>query len=256
MHVVIVDGPQEIGRIAGARIAEVIRADPRAVLGIATGSSPLGAYAELARLTRAGELDPRGVTAFALDEYVGLPAEHPQSYRTAIRTAVTEPLGLDPARVHVPDGTADDLAAACAEFERRIVEAGGIEMQLLGIGGNGHVGFNEPGSSLASRTRVKTLSQRTRRDNSRFFDSLGDVPLHSVTQGIGTILDARRLLLVAQGEAKSEAVAQLVEGAISSRWPATALQLHPHVTVLVDRAAARRLELIEDYEHVIQHARA
>lgn len=252
MEVVIVDTPAEVAAVSAARIAESIRAggERGATLGVATGSSPLGTYRELAALVSAGELDVSRVSAFALDEYVGLDAEHPQSYHSAIRRTVTEPLGLDPARVHVPDGLAADLDAACAAYEKAIREAGGIDVQLLGIGANGHVGFNEPSSSLASRTRPKTLAPRTRADNARFFDSPDDVPVHCVTQGIGTILDARRLLLVAQGAGKAAAVARMVEGPVSSMCPASALQLHPDAAVVVDRAAASELQLIEYYEYV------
>ncbi|EFP03985.1 hypothetical protein CRE_08633 [Caenorhabditis remanei] len=199
MQVIIVETPEEVGRVAGERIAAVIRRSAFAVLGVATGSSPLGAYAEVARQVSEGSLDTAGVTAFALDEYVGLPQEHPESYHSVIHRTVTEPLRLDPARVHVPDGTASDLEAACADYERRIREAGGVDLQLLGLGANGHIGFNEPTSSFGSRTRPKTLAPKTRQDNARFFDSADQVPVHCLTQGLGTILDARELLLVAQG---------------------------------------------------------
>lgn len=253
MDVVIVESPEEVGRVAAERIARVIRAADRPVLGVATGSSPLDAYAELATRVRAGELDVSGVSAFALDEYVGLPLEHPESYHSVIRRTVTEPLGLDPERVHVPDGSAADLEAACLDYERRIADAGGIDIQLLGIGANGHIGFNEPISSFASRTRIKTLAPKTRQDNARFFDSPSQVPMHCLTQGLGTILDARSLLLVAHGEGKAEAIARAIEGPVSSRCPASALQLHPHATVVIDRAASRFLELTDYYEHVAAH---
>ncbi|QZY53087.1 glucosamine-6-phosphate deaminase [Leucobacter tenebrionis] len=256
MEIVVVPDAEAVAEYAAERIARAIRsrsADPYrsgAVIGVATGSSPLGAYAALAARVREGELDTSGVTAFALDEYVGLDPSHPESYHSVIRRTVTEPLGLDPARVHVPDGTADDLDAACAEYERRIREAGGIDLQLLGIGANGHIGFNEPTSSFASRTRIKTLAPQTRADNARFFDSPEQVPVHCVTQGLGTILEARQLLLVAQGEAKAAAVARMVEGPLASVCPASALQLHRDATVVIDRAAASELRLSDYYEYV------
>ncbi|PIJ06678.1 glucosamine-6-phosphate deaminase [Leucobacter sp. OLJS4] len=253
MQVIIVETPEEVGRVAGERIAAAIRRSAFAVLGVATGSSPLGAYAEVARQVSEGSLDTAGVTAFALDEYVGLPQEHPESYHSVIHRTVTEPLRLDPARVHVPDGTASDLEAACADYERRIREAGGVDLQLLGLGANGHIGFNEPTSSFGSRTRPKTLAPKTRQDNARFFDSADQVPVHCLTQGLGTILDARELLLVAQGAGKADAVAEMIEGPLSSRCPASALQLHPEATVIIDRAAAAKLELTEYYEHVLKH---
>jgi glucosamine-6-phosphate deaminase len=152
--------------------------------------------------------------------------------------------------VHVPDGGADDLEAAAEEYERALADAGGVDVQLLGIGGNGHIGFNEPTSSFGSRTRIKTLTARTRADNARFFASPDEVPLHCLTQGLGTILGARRLLLVAQGEGKAAAVAAAVEGPLTSMCPGSALQLHPRATVVVDEAAAARLTLIDHYRHV------
>lgn len=251
MHVIVVENAEELARVAAARIAEVIQSKENPVIGVATGSSPVGVYENLAARVEAGTLDTSRVTAFALDEYVGLPVEHPESYHSVIHNRVTVPLKLDPARVHVPDGTAEDLTAACADFERRITEAGGIDLQLLGLGSNGHIGFNEPTSSFASRTRLKTLAPRTRQDNARFFNSLAEVPFHCLTQGLGTILEARRLLLVAQGEGKAEAVAQMIEGPLSSKCPASALQLHPNATVVIDRAASRRLELTDYFEHVV-----
>ncbi len=254
MRVIIVDDPAALGDRAAAHLAATIRQrraeGARAVLGVATGSSPLDCYRALAARAAAGTVDLEGVSAFALDEYVGLDPAHPESYRSVIRRTVTEPLGLDPARVHVPDGRAADPEAACADYERAIRDAGGIDVQLLGIGANGHIGFNEPTSSLASRTRLKTLAPRTRADNARFFDSPDEVPVHCVTQGIGTILEARRLLLVAQGAAKAAAVARMVEGPVSSMCPASALQLHPEATVVIDRAAAADLELADYYEYV------
>lgn len=250
MDVIIVEDAPAVAAAAAARIAEVVRRKPRAVLGVATGSSPLGTYAALAGRVRAGELDTSGVSAFALDEYVGLDPAHPESYHSVIRRTVTEPLGLDPARVHVPDGTAPDIDAACEAYDRAIRDAGGVDLQLLGIGANGHIGFNEPTSSFGSRTRIKTLAPRTRADNARFFAGADQVPIHCVTQGLGTILDARRLLLVAQGEGKAEAVARMIEGPVSSMCPASALQLHPDATVVVDRAAASGLRLTDYYEYV------
>lgn len=257
MRVIIADSAAEVANIAASRIAAVVRtkraAGSAAVLGLATGSSPVGTYDALAALVHAGELDMTGVSGFALDEYVGLDHSHPESYHAVIHRTVTEPLGLDPAHVHVPDGLADDLTAACEAYEQAIVASGGIDVQLVGIGTNGHVGFNEPTSSLASRTRFKTLSPQTRLDNARFFDSLEQVPLHCLTQGIGTVLDARQVLLVAQGEGKAAAVAAMIEGPLSSMCPASALQLHPDAVVVIDRAAAKDLQMLDFYHHIEVH---
>jgi glucosamine-6-phosphate deaminase len=254
MEVFILPDAAAVGAAAAARIVKVARQKPDVVLGLSTGSSPIGTYGALAQRVRRGEVDLSRASGFALDEYVGLPPGSPQSYAATIAREVTEPLGMDPARVHVPDGGAEDLQAACAAYERAIRAAGGVDVQLLGIGTNGHIGFNEPTSSFASRTRIKTLAPRTRRDNARFFDDdLDAVPVHCITQGLGTILEAQRLLLVAQGEAKAEAVAAAVEGPISAMAPASALQLHPTATVLLDEAAASRLTLAEYYRFAAEH---
>nr|WP_231366297.1 glucosamine-6-phosphate deaminase [Zhihengliuella flava] len=243
----------EVGRTAAAKIAQVIERRPDAVLGLATGSSPLAIYADLAERVRQGRLRVGAVRAFALDEYVGLAPSHPQSYHHVIRRTVTEPLGLSPELVHVPDGAAADLEAAAADYEAQIRAASGVDVQILGIGANGHIGFNEPTSSFASRTRIKTLAPRTRADNARFFDAAEDVPTHCLTQGLGTILDARELVLVATGEAKAEAVHAMIEGPLSSMCPASALQLHPHALVVLDEAAAARLELADYYRYTYEN---
>ena len=253
MQVVIVPTPEEVGRLAAAKIAKVVRERPDAVLGVATGSSPLAIYRDLARQAAGGELDFSSVRAFALDEYVGLPLDHPQSYHSVIRDEVIVPLGMKPGLVHVPDGAAADLPRACEEYERMIPEAGGVDIQILGIGANGHIGFNEPTSSFASRTRIKTLAPTTRADNARFFDSPDEVPTHCLTQGLATILDARRLVLVAQGAAKADAVARMIEGPLTSMCPGSALQLHADATVIVDEAAASQLALADYYRYTYEH---
>jgi glucosamine-6-phosphate deaminase len=249
MEIIILPSPTEVGQLAARQVAQLIMRKPTAVIGLATGSSPLAIYAELAAQVRDGSLDTRGVGGFALDEYVGLASEHPESYASVIHRTVTEPLGLDPARVHVPDGRAADLDAACAAYETAIREAGGVDLQILGIGANGHIGFNEPTSSLRSRTRLKTLAAETRADNARFFDSPDEVPMHCVTQGLGTIMGARAVLLVAQGPAKAVAVAAAVEGPVTAMCPGSVLQFHPHATVIVDEAAAAALSLADYYRY-------
>ncbi len=247
MEVVIAPAPV-LARLAADAVERLVRARPTAVLGLATGSSPLAVYDELARRHREDGLSFARVRAFMLDEYVGLPADHPQRYRNVIEAEIASRVDLAPGAVLGPDGLAQDLAAACAGYERAIADAGGVDLQLLGIGTDGHVAFNEPGSSLASRTRIKTLTRQTREDNARFFDDdVTAVPTHCLTQGLATIMAARHLVLLAQGRSKAEAVHQLVEGPVSALWPATVLQHHPHVTVLVDDAAASRLQLADYY---------
>ncbi|WP_114856589.1 glucosamine-6-phosphate deaminase [Brachybacterium sp. YJGR34] len=242
---------------AGARVvADLVErtlrdaGDRGPVLGLATGSSPLPAYAELIRRHQEEGLSFARARAVLLDEYVGLTAAHAQSYHRVIREQFTAHLDIDDAAVMSPDGAADDPAAEALAYDRRIAEAGGVDLQILGIGANGHIAFNEPSSSLASRTRVVGLTRRTISDNARFFDDPADVPVRAISQGLGTVREARRIVLTASGEGKAEAVAQLVEGPISARWPATSLQLHPDVVVVVDEAAASRLELSDYYRSV------
>ena len=243
-EVVIVDSADAAGEVAADLIQKLVVAKPEAVLGLATGSTPLSTWRALA----ARRLDLSRVRGFALDEYVGLPAGHPESYSSVIAREVVEPLGLDPALVRVP-ADRGPLEAAGENYERAIVDAGGVDLQVLGIGRTGHIGFNEPGSSFASLTRVKTLAQQTRLDNARFFDSLDEVPIHCVTQGLGTIMRARQLVLLAFGEAKAEVLAGAVEGPLTSSLPGSLIQLHPHVTVIVDEAAASRLEHADYYRY-------
>jgi glucosamine-6-phosphate deaminase len=247
VEVVIQSDADAVAAFVANTIERLVSTKPDAVLGLATGSSPLGVYAELVRRHGTGTLSFARATAFLLDEYIGLPSGHPESYRTFITRNFTGQIDIDPSNVHVPDGAAADLDAACADYEARIHSAGGVDLQLLGIGGDGHLGFNEPTSSLASRTRVKTLTEQTRRDNHRFFGDLEEVPRHVVTQGIGTILDARHLVLIAIGAGKAEPIARAVEGPVASMCPASAIQLHPHATVVVDEAAAARLTLVDYY---------
>jgi glucosamine-6-phosphate deaminase len=249
MEVVILNGSKQIGKLAADAIEELLRRKPDAVLGLATGSSPLPVYDELADRHGRGGLDFSRASGFALDEYVGLPADHPESYREVIRREFTNRVNIAPENVHGPDGTAGDILAACRAYEEAITAAGGIDLQLLGVGTDGHIGFNEPGSSFASRTRIKSLIEQTRRDNARFFNTLAEVPHHVLTQGLGTIMDARHVILVATGAQKAQAVRDFVEGPVSAICPASVLQFHPHATVLLDEAAASALKLADFYRH-------
>lgn len=241
-EVIIASDADAAGERAADEIAQLLRTKPDAVLGVATGSTPLTTWRALA----ARGLDLSRMQGFALDEYVGIEPGHPQSYRTVIDREVVATLGLERGQIHVPDPHGP-LQSAADDYERAIVESGGVDLQILGIGSTGHLAFNEPGSSLASLTRVTMLAERTRRDNARFFDSIDDVPAHAITQGIGTILRARRLILLAFGEGKADAVAGAVEGPLTSSLPGSAIQLHPRVTVIVDEAAASRLARADYY---------
>ena len=247
MEVVIVPDAATIGELAADAVVSLLGRKPTAVLGLATGSSPLVVYAELVRRHAAGEVSFARSRGFLLDEYVGLPAGHPQRYRSVIRRALEEQVDFPADAIAGPDGLAADLPAVCAGYERAISQAGGVDLQLLGVGSDGHVAFNEPGSSLSSRTRIKTLTARTRADNERFFESPDEVPHHVLTQGLGTILEARHLVLIARGAGKAPAVHQLVEGPVSAFCPASVLQLHPHATVLLDEDAASQLRLADYY---------
>ena len=251
MEVVPLGSADEIAAIAADVFEAIAARKPAAVLGLATGSTPLPTYRELIRRHEAG-IGPSyaAVTCFNLDEYVGLPPGHEQSYRATIARELTDGLGIGPDRVNGPDPSPDALPTAGERYEALIAAAGGVDVQLLGIGADGHLAFNEPGSSLASRTRIKTLTAQTRKDNARFFDSPDQVPIHVLTQGLGTILQARHLLLIATDEGKAAAVAAAVEGPVSASCPASVLQLHPHATLLVDPAAAARLGRLDYYREV------
>jgi glucosamine-6-phosphate deaminase len=223
------------------------------VLGLATGSTPVRLYRELARMHREDGLDFSGVTTFNLDEYAGLPGDHPQSYRAFMWEHLFQHINVPREQVHIPDGMAADVPAECARYEEAIRAAGGIDLQVLGIGTEGHIGFNEKSSSLASRTRIKTLTERTRTDNARFFGSADEVPMHVITMGVGTIMEARQVLLLAFGENKARAIADAVEGPITAMNPASMLQMHPVAKVLLDEAAATELHHREYYRWVYDH---
>lgn len=234
---------------AAGIISRLVAAKPGAVLGLATGASVERVYAELVLAHRDHALDFSQVTTFNLDEYVGLSPSHPGSFHAFMDAHFLGRVNIDRRRVHLPPTDGDDLTGSCEGFEGDIRSAGGIDLQLLGIGRDGHLGFNEPTSSLASRTRIKTLTSATRAANrSRFGGE--DVPLHVVTMGIGTILQARHCLLVADGAAKADAVARMVEGPLTSMVPASALQMHPQATIIVDEPAAAGLSLRDYYREV------
>jgi len=253
MEVLIFDNETNASQYAARIFSKLIREKPSAVLGLATGSTPCLLYAELRRQHEVEGLDFSGITSFNLDEYVGLDGKNPASYRYFMQQALFDHVNVYPERVHLPDGMSDDVPATCKDYEKRISAAGGIDLQVLGLGGDGHIGFNEPSSSLASRTRIKTLTRETRQDNARFFNSFDAVPRHCITMGIGTIMDARQIVLLAFGKRKAEAAKQVVEGPITSMCPATILQMHPSVVVLLDEAAAVSLDQKDYYREVAEN---
>lgn len=250
MKVVILDDAAAVAAYGADVFEAELAARPAAVLGLATGATPLALYRELIARCRSGRISFARATTFNLDEYLGLGAVHPRSYRHYMQEHLFAHVDVDPSRTHLPAADAVHARRAGADYEDRIAAAGGIDLQLLGIGRNGHIGFNEPYSSLSSRTRVKTLTAKTIADNARFFAEGEYQPHLAITMGIGTILAARRVLLLATGEAKADAVAQMIEGAVAARCPASALQLHAAATVVLDPAAASRLGDPEFFRHI------
>ncbi len=251
MKVAILPGITEIARVAADRIQSVCASTSYPVLGLATGSSPLPLYDELIARHRAGALSLANARSFNLDEYVGLPADHPERYITFIRQHLTDQVDIPDDQVQGPDGLASDLDAAANAYDAAIEQAGGIDLQILGIGADGHIGFNEPGGSLASRTHVGFLTERTRSDNARFFNGdIEAVPTRCITQGLGTIMEARSLVLIATGASKAAAVHQMVEVGVSALWPASIMQFHNDALVLVDEDAASELVLADYYREL------
>jgi glucosamine-6-phosphate deaminase len=241
VEVLIVPTPDDVARVSAEVVRDGLPSDRPPVLGLATGSSPLGLYRQLGRAAAGGQVRVADLTGVALDEYVGLPRGNPESYRSVLEREVCDVVGLSRDRLHVPDGTGEGLEAlraAADSYERLITSLGGVDVQILGIGVNGHLGFNEPGSALRSRTRVKRLSERTRADNARFFRTAEAVPTHCITQGLGTILDARRLVLLATGAAKAEAVVAALEGPLTASCPGSVLQWHADAVAVLDEDAA------------------
>ncbi|MEZ5966223.1 MAG: glucosamine-6-phosphate deaminase [Planctomycetota bacterium] len=250
MRVIECASRDEAAELVADEILRALQHKPDLVLGLATGSTPIGVYERLVRAHREAGVDFAAVRTFNLDEYIGLAADHAQSYRHFMRAHLFDGIEIPAANTHFPPVEGDDLAAACAAYEAAIRDVGGIDIQILGIGSNGHIGFNEPTSSLASRTRVKTLTDKTLADNARFYGPGEPQPEMATTMGIGTILETKRILLQSFGPKKAEAVRAAVEGALSSFCPASALQLHPDVTMFVDSDSAARLSMRAYYRRV------
>ncbi len=249
MRVIIVKDYDRMSKLAAKFIADELRRNPSLVLGLATGSTPIGMYQELIRMHKEEGLDFSKVITFNLDEYIGLPKDHPESYHSFMWKHLFQHINIPESQIHIPDGTLpmEDIPAYCEWYENRIKEVGGIDIQVLGIGRDGHIGFNEPGSSLGSRTRIKTLARETREDNARFFDgNIDAVPKYAITMGVGTIMEARMLLLLASGPNKAEAVKKTIEGPITAMCPASIMQLHPKAVAIIDEEAAKLLE--REYE--------
>jgi glucosamine-6-phosphate deaminase len=253
MLVILKKDYDELSVEAAKIVADRLQRKPNLVLGLATGSTPLGLYKELIRMHKYEGLDFSKVTTFNLDEYVGLPPSHDQSYHYFMQKNFFDGVNIDPRYIHVPHGMAKDIKLFCNWYEERIKSFGGIDVQVLGIGANGHIAFNEPGSSLGSRTRIKTLTATTREDNKRFFKKDEDVPKYAITMGVGTIMDAKELLLVASGKGKADAIKAAVEGPITAMCPASIIQMHNEAFVIVDNDAGSNLEgtYVDTWESII-----
>ena len=250
MEVIILPSIEDCANLGARKVSDLVNSKSNAVLGLATGSTPIPVYEELVRLHNESGLSFSKVKSFNLDEYIGLGPDHSCSYRYFMKEHLFNLIDIEQDFTYVPNGMVDDISEECSKYENAIKDCGGIDLQILGIGSDGHIGFNEPGSSLSSRTRIKTLASETIRDNARFFDDEDEVPRHCITMGVGTILDSKSVLLLAFGEGKADVVAKSIEGPITSMVPASVLQMHQNVTVLLDDKAASKLSRRDYYRDV------
>ena len=251
MEIIIQPTYAQLVAVSAGIIRDALIKKPNLVLGLATGSTPIGLYEALAQMHKTEGLDFSAVTTFNLDEYVGIPPTHPHSYHTFMETHFFNTVNIPAENRHIPQSTAVAHEEFCEQYETAIVNAGGIDIQVLGIGKDGHIGFNEPSSSLGSRTRIKTLTQNTLEANAPHFGgTVAAVPKMAITMGVGTIMEARQCLLLASGASKAEAIAHAVEGPITAEVPASVLQMHPRTVVIVDEEAALQLKRIDYYKQV------
>ncbi|KIL36870.1 glucosamine-6-phosphate deaminase [Cohnella kolymensis] len=242
MNILTFDSDDKLNEAAANIIIGQIQTTPRAVLGLATGGTPVGIYKEIVREFQRDMFSFRRVTTFNLDEYVGLPVDHSQSYHTYMRKHLFDHIDIPSSQCHIPDGHAPDLHEECRRYDALIENAGQIDLQLLGLGHNGHIGFNEPAHALIRGTHVVDLAEATREANARYFDAIDEVPRQALTIGVGTILKAKKILLAVKGEDKAEIVERALKGPITTDCPASLLQTHPNLIVLLDSAAARRMK--------------
>lgn len=241
MKVIITKNYEELSKVAANEMAEVVKNNPNAILGLATGGSPIGMYKELIRMNKEGEIDFSNVTTVNLDEYVGLSGDHPQSYRYFMNNNLFNHINIDKNNTFVPNGLAEDVEEECKNYDEKIAKLGGTDVQLLGVGNNGHIAFNEPDEDLVSGTHLTGLTQNTIEANARFFDSIDEVPKTALTMGLGGIMKSKKIIIIASGESKAEAVKAMLSGKISTKMPASMLQMHRDVTVVIDEAAAKLL---------------
>ncbi|MCJ8314231.1 MAG: glucosamine-6-phosphate deaminase [Saccharospirillaceae bacterium] len=250
MKIVILKDASAVAKYSAAIFIKQIQNKADCVLGFATGSTPVDMYNELINAYKNRQVSFDQVSSFNLDEYLGLSGDHQQSYRFFMNDKLFDHIDIDLAKTTVPPGDSKNPIDACAHFERKIIECGGIDIQLLGLGRNGHIGFNEPSSSLSSRTRIKTLKQQTINDNARFFKDETFQPHLAITMGIGTILEARKIVLLATGKNKAQAIADTIQGPITAQCPASALQLHANTVIVIDELAASKLTNIDFFKHI------
>ncbi|MCB0378651.1 MAG: glucosamine-6-phosphate deaminase [Bdellovibrionales bacterium] len=250
MEVIILKDPLEVSKLAAAHVVHQVQQKPMSCLGLATGSTPKNMYELLCQYYEQGKVDFSRVTSFNLDEYVGLASHHPASYGSYMEENLFRFINIRKENCHIPNGMAEDVPKECQSYEEKIQKAGGIDLQILGIGTDGHIAFNEPSSSLSSRTRLKTLTEQTRNDNRHFFAEEEEVPVHVITMGVGTIMEARKILLLATGEKKADAIAKTVEGPVTAMVPSSILQFHSKVALVIDEAAARLLTRKDYYRWV------
>ena len=241
MKIVVAKNYEELSKVAANEMAEVVKSNPKAILGLATGGSPIGMYNELIRMNKEGEIDFSNITTVNLDEYVGLSGDHPQSYRYFMNDNLFNHININKDNTYVPNGLAENIEEECKNYDNKIAQLGGTDIQLLGIGNNGHIAFNEPDENLVSGTHLTNLTQDTIEANARFFDSIDEVPKTALTMGLGGIMKSKKILVIASGESKAEAVKAMLSGKISTNMPVSMLQMHRDVTLVIDEAAAKLL---------------
>lgn len=242
MKIVKVKDYQAMSKWVGKQVIERVKSIRQPILGLATGSTPEGLYRYLIEANKNGDVSFENVTTFNLDEYIGLDADDPNSYQYFMKEKLFDQIDIDPNHTHLPNGMATDIEQECSDYEALIKKTGVIDLQILGLGVNGHIAFNEPGTSFASRTKRTDLVAETIEANSRFFENKADVPTQAITMGIETIMESKEIILLASGENKAEAIRQLVEGEVTEDFPASILQKHPQVTIVIDEAAASLLK--------------
>lgn len=241
MRIIITKNYEELSKVAANEMAETIKNNPKAILGLATGGSPIGMYKELIRMNKEGEIDFSSITTVNLDEYIGLSGEHTQSYRYFMNDNLFNHINIDKKNTYVPNGLAENVEEECKNYDAKIADLGGTDVQLLGIGNNGHIAFNEPDQELVAGTHLTGLTEDTIKANARFFDSIDEVPKTALTMGLGGIMKSKKIIVIASGEGKAEAVKAMVNGKISTNMPASMLQMHRDVVVIIDEAAAKLL---------------